>query len=232
MEKTNFGIIRIVCRSRVTDKISLGVGYTTSTDNANNPEIGLFQDYSASAALNYGGRNFDIGVAYNLTQTGSPNIDLTRNSVGARGGLRLGSAAEIGAFVEYIDEDQNNINAAGDFSREGWSFGANLAIFDLVKEGSKLGLAVASRAFFDDVESDDAGTPSNGISNIGVNTAPGVIDPTIEEEDRTWIAEVSYDFPVNDNISITPGVIGIFNPNRDEDNSDIFIGVLRSSFSF
>jgi len=216
----------------LTEKISVGVGYTTSIDDATNPDIGLFQDYSLSTGLNYGGDHFDIGVAYNLTQTGSPDIDLTRNSIGARGGLRLGSTAEIGAFVEYIDEDQNNLNASGDFSRDGWSFGANLAIFDIAKEGSTLGLAFASRAFFDDIESDDAGTPSNGISNIGVNTAPGVIDPTIEEQDRTWIAEVSYDFPVNDNISITPGVIGIFNPNRDSDNNDIFIGVIRTSFSF
>lgn len=217
----------------LTDKISFGVGYTTATDNANNPDIGLFQDYNLATNLNYGGDNFDIGVAYNLTQTGSPDIDLTRNSVGARGALRLGSAAEIGGFVEYIDEDQNNLNATGDFSRDGWSFGANLAIFDIAKEGSKLGLAFASRAFFDDVESDDAGTPSNGISELGVlNTATGVVDPTIEEEDRTWIAEVSYDFPVNDNISITPGVIGIFNPNRDSDNNEIFIGVLRGTFSF
>jgi hypothetical protein len=168
-----------------------------------------------------------------LTQTGSPDIDLTRNSVGARGALRLGSRTEVGAFVEYIDEDQNNLNASGDFSRDGWSFGANLAFFDIGKEGSKLGLAFASRAFFDDVESDDAGTPSNGISEIGVfDPATGAVDPTIEEEDRTWIAEVSYDFPVNDNISITPGVIGVFNPNRDSDNSEIFIGVIRTSFSF
>lgn len=216
----------------LTEKLSFGVGYTTATDNANNPDIGLFKDYSLATNLNYGGDNFDIGVAYNLTQTGSPDIDLTRNSVGARGALRLGSRTEVGAFVEYIDEDQNNLNASGDFSRDGWSFGANLAFFDIGKEGSKLGLAFASRAFFDDVESDDAGTPSNGISELGVNTAPGVIDPTIEEEDRTWIAEVSYDFPVNDNISITPGVIGVFNPNRDSDNNDIFIGVLRGTFSF
>lgn len=216
----------------LTEKLSFGVGYTTSSGNASNPNVGLFQDYNLATNLNYSGRNFDIGIAYNLTQSGSPNVDFTRNSVGARGALRLGSRVEVGSFVEYIDEDQNNLNASGDFSRDGWSFGANLAFFDIGKEGSKLGLAFASRAFFDDVESDDAGTPSNGISELGVNTAPGVIDPTIEEEDRTWIAEVSYDFPVNDNISITPGVIGVFNPNRDSDNNDIFIGVLRGTFSF
>ena len=211
----------------LTEKVSLGVGYTTSTGNANDPEVGLFQDYNAAANLNYGGDNFDIGIAYNLTQSGSPNVDFTRQAAGARGALRLGSAAEIGAFVEYIDEDQNNINAAGDFEREGWSFGANLAFYDLVKEGSRLGLGFASRAFFDDVESDDGTTPAAPFGTPAIGP-----DPLVDEENRTYIGEVFYEFPVNDNISITPGVVGIFNPNRDEDNSDIFIGFLRSTFSF
>ena len=222
----------------LTDKLSLGVGYTTSTDNANDPDVGLFQDYNLATNLNYGSDNFDIGIAYNLTQSGSPDIDFTRNAIGPRGALRLGSGIEIGGFAEYIDENQNNLNASGDFSRDGWSFGANLAFLDLGKEGAKLGLAFASRAFFSDVDSDDDGTPSDGISEIGVAVPDPagiedfLVDPTIEEEDRTWIAEVSYDFPVNDHVSITPGIIGIFNPNRDSDNNDIFIGVIRGTFSF
>ncbi|MFB6274902.1 MAG: iron uptake porin [Halothece sp.] len=231
-ESEGFGISTNI---GLTEKISLGVGYGTSPDNTNNPDIGIFQDYNLATNLNYGGDNFDIGLAYNLTQTGFPNVDLTRNAVGARGAIRLGSSTEIGGFVEYIDEDQNNLNTSGDFSRDGWSFGVNLAFFDLGKEGSTLGLALASPAFFDDVESDDGTTPSNPISGLGggFNAETGNLnDPTIGEGDRTWIAEVSYDFPFNDNVSITPGVIAIFNPERDSDNNEIFIGVIRTNFSF
>jgi len=213
----------------LTEKISLGVGYTTATDNATDPDIGLTRDYNLATNLNYGGDNFDIGVAYNLTQAGAPDIDFTRQAIGARGALRLGSSAEIGAFVEYIDEDQNNLNASGDFSRDGFSFGANLSFYDIAKEGSKLGLSVASRAFFDEVESDDGTTPIGGSFGALSDLGP---DPTSDEQDRTWIAEVGYDFPVNDNVSITPGVIAIFNPERDSDNNEIFIGVLRTTFSF
>lgn len=202
----------------LTDRISVGVGYTTNDSNATDPEVGLFQDYSLASALNYAGDNFDIGVAYNLTQTGTGDgIDFTRNAIGARGALRLGSRTELGGFVEYIDEDVNVLNAGGDSNRDGWSFGANLAFFDLGKEGSKLGLAFASRVFYDDVDDDD-----DALS-------PNFLD---EEEDRTYLAEVSYDFPVNDNVSITPGLIAIFNPERDEDNDTIYVGVVRTTFSF
>lgn len=202
----------------LTDRISFGVGYTTSQANATNPSIGLFQDYSLSSAINYAGDNFDIGVAYNLTQTGTgSSIDLTRNSVGARGALRLGSRTEIGGFVEYIDEDVNVLNAGGDSNRDGWSFGANLAFFDIGKEGSKLGLAFASRVLFDEVENDDDTLSPNFLA---------------EEDDRTYIAEVSYDFPVNNNVFITPGFFAVFNPGRDQDNDTIYVGVLRTSFFF
>lgn len=205
----------------LTDRLSFGVGYTTDDANSTNPDRGLFQDYSLASALNYGGDNFDIGLAYNLTQTGGPFLDLTQNAVGLRGAVRFGSRTELGGFVEYIDQDVNVLNSVGDSSRDGWSFGANLAFYDIGKEGSTLGLAVGSRVFYEDVEDKDdtpAGLPVNNFFT--------------DEEDRTWIAEVSYDFPVNDNISIAPGLVAIFNPDRDSDNSEIFIGVLRTSFSF
>lgn len=213
----------------LTDRLSFGVGYTTDDVNANDPEVGLFKDYSLATALNFSGDNFDIGVAYNLTQSGTKDqdtdgdgvgdttaVDFTRSAIGARGAVRLGSRTEVGGFVEYIDEDVNVLQAIGDSSRDGWSFGANLAFFDIGKEGSTLGVAFASRAFFDEVEDDD-GTGSNVLS---------------AEQDRTYIAEVFYDLPVNDNVSITPGVFAVFNPERNENNDTIYVGVVRTTFSF
>lgn len=224
------------------ENFSFGVGYTTQADNATNPEVGLFANYSLAAGLNYGNDTFDLGIGYNLTQTSGDETliagdiddllaannlpatagdftDTTQNAIGARGAVRLGPAVEVGAFVEYIDiqfNDPRNRGVGGELDTDGWSFGANLAFFDIGKEGSTLGIAFASRALFDEIdESIDRVTISDDF-----------------QDDRTWIVEASYDFPVNDNVSITPGLIAIFNPDRNSDNSDIFIGVLRTSFSF
>ncbi|MFN9020580.1 MAG: carbohydrate porin, partial [Pseudanabaena sp.] len=41
-----------------------------------------------------------------------------------------------------------------------------------------------------------------------------------------------YNFPVTNNIRITPDVQFIFNPNNNSANSTIFVGTLRTVFSF
>lgn len=217
----------------LTDRLSLGVGYTTNDSNANDPDVGLFQDYSIAAGLNFSGDRFDVGIGYNFTETvGDDTIladdiddnianpvlynEVTQNAIGARGAVRLGSRTEIGGFVEYIDasfEDTIQPNLNPEFDSEGWSFGANLAFFDIGKEGSTLGVAFASRAFFEDADFDNGGTVTL-------------------QQDRTYVAEVFYDFPVNDNVSITPGLVAVFNPDNDSDNSEVYVGVVRTTFSF
>lgn len=52
------------------------------------------------------------------------------------------------------------------------------------------------------------------------------------QPNRTTHVEAFYRYRVNDNISLTPGVIIIFNPNNNASNDTIAIGVLRTTFSF
>ncbi|MCX8077225.1 MAG: carbohydrate porin, partial [Geminocystis sp.] len=51
---------------------------------------------------------------------------------------------------------------------------------------------------------------------------------------QSWIIEGQYNYPINDNISITPGIYAIFNPNNTRDTGDntIVVGVLRTVFRF
>lgn len=44
--------------------------------------------------------------------------------------------------------------------------------------------------------------------------------------------EALYQFPINDRITITPGVIYLINPNGNSANSDIVVGVVRTTFTF
>lgn len=41
-----------------------------------------------------------------------------------------------------------------------------------------------------------------------------------------------YRLQVSENISITPGFIWLVNPNQNADNDGVFIGTLRTTFSF
>ncbi|NEP31199.1 carbohydrate porin, partial [Moorena sp. SIO3B2] len=41
-----------------------------------------------------------------------------------------------------------------------------------------------------------------------------------------------YKYKVNNNISVTPGVIWLLNPNQSSDNDDVVIGTLRTTFTF
>jgi len=58
-----------------------------------------------------------------------------------------------------------------------------------------------------------------------------------DQQDRAWVGELSYDFPVNDDITITPGVLAVFNPNYgvsvgNDDPDDQIVGLIQTTFTF
>ncbi|NES67045.1 MAG: carbohydrate porin, partial [Okeania sp. SIO2D1] len=58
-------------------------------------------------------------------------------------------------------------------------------------------------------------------------------DNGIEEDENTsYHIETFYRYKVNDYITVTPGVFVVTNPEHNEDNETIVIGVLRTTFRF
>ncbi|GAB4243761.1 MAG: iron uptake porin [Elainellaceae cyanobacterium] len=57
-------------------------------------------------------------------------------------------------------------------------------------------------------------------------------DPEDFETDIPFHIEAFYRYRINDNISITPGVIWLTAPNQDDANGDDFIATLRTTFQF
>ena len=53
-----------------------------------------------------------------------------------------------------------------------------------------------------------------------------------EDKDTSLHFELSYNYPVNDNIYITPGVVMITNPEHNADNGTIVVGLMRTRFRF
>ena len=92
-----------------------------------------------------------------------------------------------------------------------WNWSATLALPDLGTEGSLGGIVVGSEPTVTD----------SSIVNLE------------SDSDRSLHLEAFYQYQVNDNISITPGVVWITEPDGEiEDSDDLVIGTVRTTFSF
>ena len=92
-----------------------------------------------------------------------------------------------------------------------WNWAATLALPDLGTEGSLAGIVIGSE--------------------------PRVTDSTIdalgEDNEQSLHLEAFYQYQINDNISVTPGVVWITEPDSEIQNSDdLVIGTVRTTFSF
>lgn len=58
------------------------------------------------------------------------------------------------------------------------------------------------------------------------------VEPYAEGQDNPIHLEGLYKYQFNDNVSLTPGVVYIINPNGNDEDEDALIGVLRTTFTF
>ncbi|CCQ49893.1 FIG00564418: hypothetical protein [Crocosphaera watsonii WH 8502] len=63
-----------------------------------------------------------------------------------------------------------------------------------------------------------------------VETLPGDLQSI--DRDTPYIIEAQYKYPLADGILLTPGFYTVINPEGDEDNNTIWVGVLRTTFKF
>ena len=96
---------------------------------------------------------------------------------------------------------------------------------DTFREGDLLGLYVGQ-------------PPKITSSNLtGANNFPalyqGLAGTTFGgQANSTTHVELFYRYPISKNISITPGVIFVFNPAQSANSETVTIGALRTTFSF
>ena len=82
-------------------------------------------------------------------------------------------------------------------------------------------------SFIDIFKEGAVGTIAFGQSPFTTNGDGGPEDP-----DSNFIVEANYKYPINKNISITPGIYAIFNPENNSRNNTIVVGVIRTVFKF
>lgn len=226
---------------------SLSFGYLAS--NAANPAkgAGLFNgDYAAMGQLTFTpGRNLQVGLNYNygyfsrgnfgfdnglgngsgklggFTGTGVANSinglsegfagfasrKVVSNSYGAQASFRLNPRFIVGGWAGLT-----NARVIGIGDARIWNYAVTLALPDLGKEGNLLGFVVGREPYLDKLEA------AGNLGNF--------------RNDTSWHLEGFYKYQLTDNISVTPGVVWITNPNQNKDNDDVIIGTLRTTFSF
>lgn len=231
------------------DKLELSAGYLAGEASDPNQGAGLFNgSYSAlgqltitpfeklGIALTYvnGYNQSDTGVGSDLanikslTEPGEDadplvpgvfegGVPTSSNSYGAQFSYALSDRIVIGGWgglskVRTLDAVNIDGQIVGRGSQDIWNWAATLAFPDLGKEGSMGGIIVGMEPWVSDSSIDAEG--------FG------------EDEEKSLHAEAFYQYQLNDNIAITPGVIYVNKPDNNSDNDDLFIGALRTTFSF
>ena len=154
----------------------------------------------------WGGTGTD---AANLDGVDSP---VATNSFGAQFEFDITEKFSIRGWGAYTDA--NIINAGDNGEADIWNYAAAFVAYDVLKEGNLAALIVGAEPYLTSINADGV----NGDEEI--------------ENDVPIHVEALYNYQLNDNILITPGFIWLPTPNQDGDNSDIYIGTIRTTFTF
>ena len=242
--ETGLGIIH-----RFGEKLELSAGYLAgeASDPANGS--GLFNgSYSAigqltitpieklDIALTYvnGYNQSDTGVGSDLanikslTATGDDadplqpgvfegGVPTSSNSYGAQFSFALSDRIVIGGWgglskvrtLESFVADGQTIERG---SQDIWNWAATLAFPDLIKEGSLGGIIVGMEPW----------VASSTIDADGFG----------DDAEQSLHVEAFYQYQLSDNVGITPGVIYVNKPDNNDNNDDLVIATLRTTFNF
>ncbi|KAM3099236.1 iron uptake porin [Phormidesmis sp. 146-35] len=207
-----------------------GIGGAIAS-GANNPsdKNGLFNgSYSALGQITFKASDaLTLALTYVNAYRRSAIFDTGNGGVGASGTLAanvgtnaLGAATPskinaYGASVAFRLSPQLVLNAFGSYvnadfvddgagSQDIWTYGAGLALPDFGKKGNLLGFTAGVEPYRGDVRPNSLPLHFEGF----------------------------YKYQLNDNISVTPGVIWIVNPGQNSANDDVVIGTVRTTFTF
>jgi hypothetical protein len=135
----------------------------------------------------------------------SPGVALS-----AWGGYTLATAKNGLPFNENTIVNNND-------KAEVWNWAVSLAFPDLGKKGNMAALVF--------------GMPPQATGNdYGPVAATGGARRI--DRDPSYHLEGLYRFQINDNISVTPGLLVIFNPEGNSSNDPIYVGTIRTTFTF
>lgn len=228
---------------QLTDQLLVTASYMAGGGSAPNPEAGkgLFNgNYSAFGQLTWNPiEQFSMAAVYSNTYAQPGTAGLNYNSLLVAGTAEANTlAGQVRLGTDRFFKQQPVVaNSYGaqfswqpmpEFALGGWftafyprligrgdgeilTYALTFAFPDLGKEGNLLGFVVGAEPY---LTSFKGGDPQDFKVDIPLHI------------------EAFYRHQINDNISITPGVIWLTAPNQNNGNPDSFIATLRTTFQF
>jgi Carbohydrate-selective porin, OprB family/S-layer homology domain len=234
---------------RLGEKIELSAGYLAGEASDPTEDSGLFDgSYSAigqvlftpfeqlDLALTYvhGRDQSDTGVGSDLANIQSltaaeddveplepgvfvDGVPTVSDSYNAQFSFALSDRIVIGGWAglskvttlsSFVSDGQTVERGIQDI----WNWAATLAFPDLGKEGNLGGIIVGM----------DPWVSSSTIDAEGFE----------DDAEQSLHAEAFYQYQLSDNIGITPGVVYVNKPDNNEDNDDLVITTIRTTFNF
>lgn len=225
----NDGGAGVTAEFKLNDQIKIQAGYTGDNDS-NDPsdKAGLFdgstkfigqivvepiKNLQLAAAY---GRAYYKGGDVNVTgSTGSAfarrpfgNIATTADEISAQALFQLNPQIKIGGWYGVQLADQ--AIGAQEATVTNWMAFAEFK--DVFKKGNSAGLQFGMPPKVTDTD--------GGLLRAG------------RDEDTSYHLEGFYQYKVNKNITITPGLAVIFNPEHNSNNDTIYVGTIRTTFKF
>jgi hypothetical protein len=233
---TRFSLQGVYSANRTNDPINGGLfggdeGTTTagaqlviSPTNTIDLSLQYINSYSPSGQLGTGVGD-DILAIQIPNANGFLRAPMLTNAFGATLEWRVTQGFTVGGWGGYTTSDFKG----GDGTVETFNWMAFLNFPDLLGEGNLAGIYVGQppKITNSDISDDSGGRNRPSFVNRGDFTFSEGGQP-----DTATHVEGFFRFQVTDNISITPGVIVIFNPNHNDNNDTITIGAVRTTFNF
>jgi putative salt-induced outer membrane protein YdiY len=151
------------------------------------------------------GRNVSAGTGSGFANSPFNGAPTAADHFGVQASFKASSRFTLSGWAGYTKARNANIENEATL----WNWAVTLGLADLGKKGNVLGLVV--------------GMPPKVTEN-DVSTR--------EDTDTSLHFEAFYRYQVTDNISITPGVFVITNPDHNDNNDTDVVGTLRTTFTF
>jgi hypothetical protein len=234
---------------KLSDAVTLSGGYLAR--RANDPTQGrsLFDGtYAALGQLTFQpNSNFTLGLTYahayyagvndgDVTVSGAYGsafsnnpfnsttttpVNTSANHYGIETSYRFSPQFVLSGWVGYtqaIAENSAGTNVNRGDSADIWNWAVTLALPDLGKRGNLGGIIFGQ-------------PPKVTGSDFGPANLTATSNRRIDS-DTSYHLEALYRYQLNSNISVTPGLIVIFNPEHNSNNDTIYTGVIRTTFRF
>ncbi|WP_254721685.1 iron uptake porin [Kovacikia minuta] len=172
--------------------------------------------YDRSGEFRYGGLGTATGTflgnllpgSQGLAPTFPPNRPIASNSYGVEASFQINEGIVLGGWAGLT---KARLIGYGD--ADIWNFAGTLTFPDLLKRGSVAAIIVGTEPTLTGVRS-------------------GGSQRSVPDNDYALHIEAFYKFAFTDSLSITPGIIWLPALNQNSENNDVFIGVLRTTFTF